>query len=140
MLARSFKRQAFFTSPCPRRCYAALKHPSARSSRALRVSVAGGGALTATLVLSWGYALYADAQPPSREHIPTPLPGLLTSYVVYSMCSIPGLVDASPAVLAFCMAIPGLRQLTEAFVGATFFKQVRSCSLGVVDGRIDLRK
>lgn len=127
MLARSFKRQAFVTSFCSRRCYTTREH-SAASMRGLRTSVVGGGALTATLMLGWGYTLYADTPPLSREHepAPTPLPQLLRSYAVYSMCSIPGLVDASPALLSFCTSVPGLRQLTEAFVRATFFTQVRS--------------
>jgi proline dehydrogenase len=70
-----------------------------------------------------GYYVYADASPPT-ERPPTPLSKLVTSYVVYSLCSIPGLVDTSPALLAFCTSVPGLRQLTEAFVRATFFTQV----------------
>jgi proline dehydrogenase len=56
------------------------------------------------------------------------------------MCSIPGLVDASPALVAFCTSIPGLRQLTEAFVRATFFTQVRSRTPEAVGRGIDHRK
>jgi proline dehydrogenase len=82
----------------------------------------GGGALAASFVL--GHSVYADALPPSTERAPTPLSKLVTSYVVYSLCSVPGLVDASPALLAFCSSVPGLRQLTEAFVRVTFFTQV----------------
>ena len=79
------------------------------------------------MILGWGYSLYADTAPPLMvERASTPLHKLFTSYVVYSMCSIPGLVDASPGLLAICTSIPGLRQLTEAFVRATFFTQVRS--------------
>jgi len=128
MLARSFKRQAFVTSLYSRRCYTALEHSSARSLRGLRTSVVCSGALTATLMFGWGYTLYADTPPLSREPAPGPLPQLLTSYVVYSMCSIPGLVDASPALFSLCTSMPGLRQLTEAFVRATFFAQVRRSS------------
>ncbi|KAH8988213.1 FAD-linked oxidoreductase [Lactarius akahatsu] len=83
--------------------------------------MAGGGALAASFAL--GYTVYTDASLPSTERAPTPLSKLVTSYVVYSLCSIPGLVDASPTLLAFCTSIPGLRQLTEAFVRATFFTQ-----------------
>lgn len=96
---------------------------AARPSR-LRTSAARGGALTATLVLGLGYSLYADAPLPSKESVPIPLSKSLTSYVVYSLCSVPGLVDVSPALLSFCTSIPGLRQLTEALVRATFFEQV----------------
>jgi proline dehydrogenase len=126
MLARSFKRQTFITSLYSRRCYTAPGPSTARPSRGLRISAAGGGALTATLILGWGYSLHADGAPPSMGRAPTPLHELFTSYVVYSMCSIPGLVDASPGLLAVCTSVPGLRQLTEAFVQATFFTQVRS--------------
>jgi proline dehydrogenase len=142
MLARSFKRQAFATSLYSRRCYTARERSAARSVRGLRTSAVGGGALTATLILGWGYSLYADTPPLPREHepAPTPLSQLLRSYVVYSMCSIPGIVDASPALLSFCTSVPGLRQLTEAFVRATFFAQVRSRSSDEVDRRIEHRK
>ena len=97
---------------------------AAHPSRSLRFSVAGGGALTATLMLGLGCSLYADAPLPSKDGVPIPLSRFITSYVVYSACSIPGLVDASPALLSFCASVPGLRHLTEAFVRATFFKQV----------------
>jgi hypothetical protein len=138
MLTRSFKRQAFVTSLCLRRCYTARERSPA-SMRSLRTSLVGGGALTATLMLGWGYSLYADTPPLSREHepAPTPLPQLLRSYAVYSICSIPGLVDASPALLSFCMSVPGLRQLTEAFVRATFFTQVRPRASNEVDRGIE---
>jgi hypothetical protein len=125
LVARSFKRQAFYSQP--ERCYRTLfRRSAARPSRILRISAAGGGALTATLMLCWGYPLYADVPSPLKEPTPTgtPLSKLLTSYVVYSACSIPGLIEASPALLALCTSIPGLRQLTEGFVRATFFKQV----------------
>ena len=139
MLARSFKfkQQAFVTSSYSRRCYTALERSAPRYLRGLRTSVVGGGALTATLILGWSYSLYADTPPLSREPAPTPLPQLLAPYVVYSMCSIPGLVDASPALLALCTSIPCLRQLTEAFVRATFFTQVRSRASDEVDRGID---
>jgi proline dehydrogenase len=136
MLARSCKRQAFNTPLYSRRCYTAPGRFGAQSSRGLRTSVVGSGALTATLMLGWGYSLCAETPSLSREPVPTPLPQLLTSYVVYSICSIPGLVDASPALLALCTSIPGLRQLTEAFVRATFFAQVRFRVSDEVDGGI----
>lgn len=126
MLVRSFKRQAFVTPLYSRRCYTALGPFTPRTSRGLRISAAGGGALTVSLIFGWGYSLHADAAPPSMDRALAPLHKLVTSYVVYSMCSVPGLVDASPGLLAVCTSIPGLRQLTEAFVRATFFAQVRS--------------
>jgi len=126
-VTRSFNRQAFRVGvkpifSQPERCYRMLSRRSAaRPSRSLRISAACGGA---TLMLCWGYSLYADVPSPLKEPTLIPLSELLTSYVVYSACSIPGLVEASPALLALCTSIPGLRSLTEAFVRATFFKQV----------------
>jgi hypothetical protein len=139
LLARSFKRQVFVKPLYIQPCYRMVNRSAACPSRSLRISAAGGGALTATLVLGLGYSLYAGAPSPSEEHVPTPLSNLLTSYVVYSMCSVPALVDASPALLAFCTSVPGLRQLTEAFVRATFFRQVVLAASHVGD-RSDLKK
>jgi proline dehydrogenase len=127
LAARSLKRQSFCVKSLyiqREQCYRMFQRSAVRPSRVLRVSVAGGGALTATLMLL-GYSLYADPSP-LKEPTPTPLSKLLTSYVVYSACSVPGLVEASPSLLAFCTSIPGLRQLTEALVRSTFFEQVVS--------------
>src|SRR6266852_6519456 len=107
LLARSFKRHAFrvgvkpfYPQPATERSYRTSYQRSApRSARILRISAAGGGALTATLMLCWGYSLCADV-PSLQEPTPTPLSNLLASYAVYSACSIPGLVEASPALLA----------------------------------------
>lgn len=52
------------------------------------------------------------------------LGSLVRAYTVYTMCSVPALVDASPRLLAFLTSIPGLKQITEAFVRITFFDQV----------------
>lgn len=46
------------------------------------------------------------------------------AYTVYTMCSVPALVDASPRLLSFFTSIPGIKQITEAFVRITFFDQV----------------
>ena len=129
MLAQSLKRPAVTRrlTHLPRRCYWGSQTFSGCARRPSRISIVGGGALAASFVL--GYSVYADTSPPlppSAERTPTPLSKLVTSYVVYSLCSIPGLVDASPALLAFCTSVPGLRQLTEAFIRATFFTHVAS--------------
>ena len=52
------------------------------------------------------------------------LGSLVRAYTVYTMCSIPALVDASPRLLSFLSSIPGLKQITDAFVRITFFDQV----------------
>ncbi|KAI0307413.1 FAD-linked oxidoreductase-like protein [Multifurca ochricompacta] len=122
MLAHSFKRQVLVSSSHTR-CCRGFQAAATRSPRTLKISAASSGALAASLMAGLGYSFYADPSPSLGERVPTPLSKLVTSYVVYSMCSIPGLVEASPALLAFCTSIPGLRQLTEAFVRATFFTQ-----------------
>ncbi|KAJ7250111.1 FAD-linked oxidoreductase-like protein [Mycena haematopus] len=48
---------------------------------------------------------------------------LVRTYVVYTMCSIPALVDNAPWLLQTCSSIPGFRWITEAFVRVTFFDQ-----------------
>ncbi|KAI0757554.1 FAD-linked oxidoreductase-like protein [Daedaleopsis nitida] len=59
----------------------------------------------------------------ARERKLPPLSTLVRTYVVYAFCSVPALVDCAPALLAALSAVPGLRQLTEAAVRATFFDQ-----------------
>ena len=131
MLAQSLKRPALIRrlTHLPRRCYWGSRTFSECTRCSSRISIVGGGVLVASFVLSC--SVYADTSPPSplsTERAPTPLSKLVTSYVVYSLCSIPGLVDASPALLAFCTSVPGLRHLTEAFIRATFFTQVVSAT------------
>ncbi|RPD59460.1 FAD-linked oxidoreductase [Lentinus tigrinus ALCF2SS1-6] len=58
-----------------------------------------------------------------RERPQTPLSTLIRTYVVYSFCSVPALVDLAPTILATLSAVPGLKQITEAFVRVTFFDQ-----------------
>ncbi|KAJ6569316.1 FAD-linked oxidoreductase-like protein [Mycena capillaripes] len=48
---------------------------------------------------------------------------LVRTYVVYTMCSIPALVDNAPWLLETFSSIPGLRWITEAIVRVTFFDQ-----------------
>lgn len=52
------------------------------------------------------------------------LGSFVRAYTVYTMCSVPALVDASPRILSFLTSIPGIKQITEAFVRVTFFDQV----------------
>lgn len=130
LVARSFKRQGFRLGDKPfyseRRFRTLFRRSAAPTSRIMRISAAGGGALTATVMLFWGNSLYADVPSESllKEPTRTPLSKLLTSYAVYSACSIPGLVEASPTLLALFTSIPGLRQIAEGIVRVTFFKQV----------------
>ncbi|KAK2459778.1 hypothetical protein APHAL10511_008210 [Amanita phalloides] len=52
-----------------------------------------------------------------------PLSSLVRAYTVYSMCSIPSLVDYSPQIFRILSSIPVVKQITEAFVRVTFFNQ-----------------
>ena len=52
------------------------------------------------------------------------LGSFVRAYTVYTICSVPTLVDASPRLLSFLTSIPGIKQITEAFVRITFFDQV----------------
>lgn len=52
------------------------------------------------------------------------LGSFVRAYTVYTICSVPALVDASPRLLSFLTSIPGIKQITEAFVRITFFDQV----------------
>ncbi|CDO71746.1 hypothetical protein BN946_scf184920.g30 [Trametes cinnabarina] len=66
-----------------------------------------------------GGSMSADAAKPSASSVSE----LLRAYVVFSFCSVPALVDWAPSILAALSAVPGLKQLTEAVVRATFFNQ-----------------
>lgn len=85
----------------------------------LSCGIVGGALYTNT------HAIHADSDvvdsknPRSRTSMST----LLRSYFVYTLCSIPVLVDYSPTVFATLTAIPGVNQVTEAIVRLTFFAQ-----------------
>jgi proline dehydrogenase len=86
--------------------------------------VASGGFLLA-LGLSPSYAgrVHADSEAQvTSKSTETSLGALIRSYAVYTMCSIPALVDHSPRVLELA-SLPGLKWVTEAFVRITFFDQ-----------------
>ena len=77
-----------------------------------------------------GGALYAnqrilhadsDTNDPGKFKSRSSLSTLLRSYVVYTLCSVPVLVDYSPTVLATLTTVPGVKHITEAIVRSTFF-------------------
>ena len=91
----------------------------------------GSGTLLATALFLGPIHADADVQTSEKdahERTPLPISSLIRSYVVYTMCAIPALVDYSPAILSTLLAVPGVRQLTEAFVRVTFFDQASSIS------------
>jgi len=94
--------------------FQSLKRPTRRGPVLTTLSLSfGGGAL----------ALNAAASS-SNEHQP-PLSSLLRGYLVFSLCSLPSLVDASPRIISFLSSVPVLRQVSDAFLKVTFFDQVR---------------
>ncbi|OSD05697.1 FAD-linked oxidoreductase [Trametes coccinea BRFM310] len=105
--------------------------PKAKFLTARRLTGIGlaSGALLGVTVVAPFSVLYADANEPdgrarrNAQRSDTPLSGLIRTYVVYSLCSIPALVDYSPTILSTLMAIPGVKQITEIVVRYTFFDQ-----------------
>ena len=61
-----------------------------------------------------------DKEKPKHDQ---PLSNLMRAYFVYAMCSIPPLVDWSPAILSTLAAVPIVSDITQAFVRVTFFNQ-----------------
>lgn len=83
----------------------------------------GGSLLVTAHVTNNTNTTVRDAnRPPDRKQVP--LTSLLRSYIVYTMCSVPALVDWSPTILSTLMAVPVIRNVTEAVVRVTFFAQV----------------
>ncbi|KAG8691661.1 hypothetical protein FRC08_010114 [Ceratobasidium sp. 394] len=75
-------------------------------------AIFGVGALAVTA--------YADSETATPG---TSLSSLMRSYLVYTLCSVPPLVNHSPAILGTCSSVPGLKELSEAVVRRTFFAQ-----------------
>ena len=64
-----------------------------------------------------------QSEPPSIQSAPTST--LLRTYLVYTLCSFPTLIDIAPSLLHSLThsPIPGLARLTESVVRHTFFAQ-----------------
>ncbi|KAI0369891.1 FAD-linked oxidoreductase [Pilatotrama ljubarskyi] len=90
-----------------------------------------GGLLGASLLVPGIRAVvYADSDEgigeskrKAAQRTATPLSALVRTYIVYSVCSIPSLVDLAPTLLSTLLAVPGLKQITETVVRYTFFNQ-----------------
>jgi proline dehydrogenase len=100
-----------------------------------KIALASGGLAALGLGTLWTSRISADsAAALSLPITPTSDGGddpaqstfrtLLRTYVVYSMCSMPALVDNAPRLLEVFTSVPGLRWITEALVRITFFDQV----------------
>jgi hypothetical protein len=100
-----------------------LKSGAIRQPRRLGLAVAGG------VVVGLAYLLvphrYADASEDKDKIRRTSSFGaLVRSYIVYSMCEFPTLIDNAPAMLNFVTSIPIVKNIAELFVRVTFFDQV----------------
>ncbi|KAH7330644.1 FAD-linked oxidoreductase-like protein [Rhizoctonia solani] len=84
-----------------------------------RAGTLGIGLGSCVISLSAIATIYAESE---TEPV-TPLGSLLRSYFVYSMCSVPALVNWSPNILEACASIPGVREISQAVVRRTFFAQ-----------------
>ncbi|THH17140.1 hypothetical protein EW146_g3610 [Bondarzewia mesenterica] len=129
MSLRLFRRLPFIRlTTSPSRGVSSVSGPStASSNRFLRYGLLSGGLLGASLYighnLSTIHADHAETRVTESRRPLTPISSLIRSYAVYTMCSFPALVDRSPSILAFLTSVPGLKQITEAFVRRTFFAQ-----------------
>jgi proline dehydrogenase len=100
------------------------------SRRGFRYASYAGGLSIGLVAGSIGAALWREdrlrAEATAKgTRPPTPLRELVRTYVVYSLCSIPALVDASPKILSTLMNVPVVNKIAEAVVRVTFFDQVQ---------------
>ncbi|KAF5376968.1 hypothetical protein D9615_007235 [Tricholomella constricta] len=88
-----------------------------------RPALISGGLVSGGLLLALASTIHADSAPVAPDEMrDMPLSALVRSYAVYTMCSIPALVDNSPRLLQLA-SLPGIRSIAEAFVRVTFFDQ-----------------
>jgi proline dehydrogenase len=102
------------------------RHHQRRTNRQV---IAASGAVMLALGLSpWFMTqIHSDAVQVESDDSEVSFGALVRSYAVYTMCSIPALVDNSPRLLQLA-SVPGLRWFTEALVRITFFDQVSRSS------------
>ncbi|KIJ45063.1 hypothetical protein M422DRAFT_29919 [Sphaerobolus stellatus SS14] len=102
--------------------------PSYRPStrvKPLRIGILASGFLGGAYYLNTT-TIEADADLEEIASDPlrhSPFSTLLRSYTVYALCSIPFVVEYSPALLSKLITIPGISTITEAIVRSTFFPQ-----------------
>ncbi|KAF9466939.1 hypothetical protein BDZ94DRAFT_92555 [Collybia nuda] len=98
------------------------------------ILVASGAVMLALGLSPWYMTqIHADAAMDSEtesDDAGVSLGALVRSYAVYTMCSIPALVDYSPKLLELG-SLPGLKWITEALVRVTFFDQVSRSSFSL---------
>jgi hypothetical protein len=106
-----------------------IGRPGALSRPLLRYSAYAAGLGVGLAAGGLSVALWRESQLVKQAELdqtrpPTPLRELIRTYVVYSLCSFPTLVDWSPQILETLMKIPIVSNITEAVVRVTFFDQV----------------
>ena len=105
--------------------------PKFKSRLGAGVALVVGVATTTTLAFSTLRPSIVDADISDFANVEdsairnVPLTSLLRSYFVFSVCSVPALVDWSPRVISFATSVPGLKQLAGVLVRWSFFAQVR---------------
>ncbi|KAJ8518907.1 hypothetical protein ONZ45_g4087 [Pleurotus djamor] len=117
---------------------------SQASSSPLRRMMGVGFSTGLVMALGFG-TVYGDADATGEASALTTtqtVGSLIRSYVVFSMCSVPALVDMSPKLLDILTSIPGIKQITESFVrfvgGDTaqetvpLLKQLRTANTGAL--------
>lgn len=96
----------------------------AAPTAAFAVALGGTAYLASPLSLDSDFVAGPSAPPPPSIQS-AGLGELLRSYLVYTLCSVPLLIDNSPSLLHFLThsPIPGLKFVTEGVVRQTFFAQ-----------------
>ena len=97
-------------------------HPILQTRRALLARTTLGLTLS-SLALAFGGTVFAEHEQAADEP-KSSLCSMLRAYVVFSMCSIPRLVDSAPTILNTLSSVPLVREVMEAIMRVTFFKQV----------------
>jgi proline dehydrogenase len=104
------------------------------SPKAKAKAIASGAAISLGLLALTLPTIYADDSALlKRKHFyrgtsrdpSTSLATLVRTYAVYTLCSVPLLVDNSPEIFSVLRSIPGASHILDALVRATFFAQVR---------------
>ncbi|KLO17621.1 FAD-linked oxidoreductase [Schizopora paradoxa] len=131
LLARTRAIQRLFASSARSgRCLSTSQ--SATRTRWSRGTLLRAGALSSIVGCSALYyvakPVYADAEAGSSasksdETRKPSLSGLVRSYLVFTACSFPTIVDWSPAIISTCLSVPVVKDFTEAVLRRTFFSQ-----------------
>lgn len=100
-------------------------HRAFPSPRALLSRTTVGLTLSSLALATIDGTVFADTKDREQADQPTsPLCSMIRAYVVFSMCSIPRLVDAAPTILNSLSSVPLAREVIEVVMRLTFFKQV----------------